>query len=83
LHAEELRGTDAAGNAARLGAALAGGATAGHRDALVLGAALALEVTGAAPDAARAVARARAVLASGAARTLLEGLAAFGKEHAL
>ena len=79
---EELRGTDAAGNAARLAAALAGGDTAGHRDALVLGAALALEVTGAAPDAAQAVAHARTALASGAGRTLLDDLVAFGKEHA-
>ena len=78
---DELRGADSATNAARLKAALAGGDTPAHRDALVLGAALALEVTGLAPDAASAVARARAGLASGAATRLVEGLATFGKDR--
>jgi anthranilate phosphoribosyltransferase len=78
---EELRGAETAVNAARLKAALAGGDTAGHRDALVLGAALALEVTGVAADAATAVARARETLLSGAAAHLVEALAAFGKER--
>jgi anthranilate phosphoribosyltransferase len=78
---DELRGADSATNASRLKAALAGGDTSGHREALVLGAALALEVTGLAPDAASAVARARAGLASGAATRLVEGLATFGKER--
>jgi anthranilate phosphoribosyltransferase len=78
---DELRGAETTVNATRLKAALAGGDTAGHRDALVLGAALALEVTGVERDAASAVARARATLASGAAARLVEGLAAFGKEH--
>jgi anthranilate phosphoribosyltransferase len=79
---EDLRGGDSATNAARLTAALAGGDTAAHREALVLGAALALEVTGRAPDAASAVAQARAGLASGAATRLVENLAAFGRERA-
>jgi anthranilate phosphoribosyltransferase len=78
---DELRGADSATNAARLKAALAGGDTPGHREALVLGAALALEVTGLAPDTTSAVARARAGLASGAATRLVEGLATFGKER--
>ncbi len=78
---DELRGADSATNAARLKAALAGGDTPGHREALVLGAALALEVTGLAPDAMSAVARARLGLASGAATRLVEGLATFGKER--
>jgi anthranilate phosphoribosyltransferase len=78
---EELRGAETAVNAARLKAALAGGDTAGHRDALVLGAALALEVTGIAADATSAVARARETLRSGAAARLVDGLAAFGKER--
>jgi anthranilate phosphoribosyltransferase len=77
---DELRGADSATNAARLKAALAGGDTPGHREALVLGAALALEVTGLAPDPASAVARARAGIASGAATRLVAGLATFGKE---
>jgi anthranilate phosphoribosyltransferase len=76
---DDLRGADSATNAARLKAALAGGDTAGHRDALVLGAALALEVTGLAPDAASAVERARSGLASGAGTRLVENLARFGK----
>jgi anthranilate phosphoribosyltransferase len=79
---EDLRGADAAHNARRLQDALGGGDTAAHRDALVLGAALALEVTGIAPGAQGAVARARAALDSGAARQLLDELAAFGKEGA-
>ncbi len=78
---DELRGADSATNAARLKAALAGGDTPGHRDALVLGAALALEVAGLAPDAASAVTRARAGLASGAAARLVEGLATLGRER--
>jgi len=79
---EDLRGTDAASNAARLREALAGGDTAAHRDALVLGAALALEVTGQEPDARRAVARARAALDSGAGAKLLASLTAFSRERA-
>ena len=79
---DELLGADSASNAARLRAALAGGDTPAHREALVLGAALALEVTGLAPDAKSAVARARAGLASGAATRLIEGLATFGKDGA-
>ncbi len=67
--------------AERLRAALAGGDTRAHRDALVLGAGGALEVTGAEPDARRAVAKARAVLASGAGARLLYALAAFAAEQ--
>lgn len=77
---EDLRGSDAAGNAARLREALAGRDTPAHRDALVLGAALALEVTGTEPDASRAVGRARKTLASGAGTRLLDRIAAFAKE---
>jgi anthranilate phosphoribosyltransferase len=76
---DELRGTDAASNAARLSEALHGRDTAAHRDALVLGAALALEVAGAEPDARRAVARARAALASGAGARLLDSITAFAR----
>jgi anthranilate phosphoribosyltransferase len=78
---DELRGGDAAFNAARLREALAGGDTAAHRDALVLGAALALEVTGTDPDARNAVARARKTLASGAGTRLLDRIATFAKER--
>jgi anthranilate phosphoribosyltransferase len=76
---EDLRGTDAASNAARLREALAGRDTAAHRDALVLGAALALEVTGEEPDSRNAVARARAALDSGAGDKLLAAITAFAR----
>jgi len=79
---EDLRGDDAAANAARLREALAGRDTPAHRDALVLGAALALEVTGAEPDARSAVSHARRVLASGAPERLLNAIEGFAKEHA-
>jgi anthranilate phosphoribosyltransferase len=71
---EDLLGGDAANNAARLRAALGGKDTAAHRDALALGAALALEVTGACPDLAAGLARARAAIADGAAAGLLARL---------
>ena len=74
---EALKGGEPEENAARLREALRGGDTRAHRDALVLGAALALEVTGAAPDAGSAVKRARAALDEGAGRRFLDGLQAF------
>jgi anthranilate phosphoribosyltransferase len=80
--ADDLHGGDAASNAARLREALCNRDTAAHRDALVLGAALALEVTGVEPEASRAVARARAALAGGAGKRLLDSIAAFAKERA-
>jgi anthranilate phosphoribosyltransferase len=76
----DLRGDDAAANAARLSAALRGGDTAAHRDALALGAALALEVSGAVDDARAGVERARAAIADGSAARLLDRLRAFGAE---
>jgi anthranilate phosphoribosyltransferase len=77
---DDLRGADAAVNAARLKSALTGGDTSGHRDALALGAALALEVTGQAADARSGIARARAAIDDGSAGRLLDRLAAFGQE---
>lgn len=77
----DLLGGDSAGNAARLREALCGRDTAAHRDALVLGAALALEVTGVATEAETAVRQARAALASGAGERLLSALATFGAER--
>lgn len=59
---EALRGDTPESNAARLRAALAGRDTAAHRDALVIGAALALEVTGRTSGFAAAIAEARAAL---------------------
>ena len=66
-----LRGGDAAGNARRLRAVLAGIEQGGHRDAVVLGAALVLEVTGRARDAREGVAIARAALDRGEGEHLL------------
>lgn len=74
-----LRGSDAATNAARLRAALAGGDTPAHADALVLGAALALEVTGKIGDPRTAVDRAREALADRSAERLLERLDTFAE----
>jgi anthranilate phosphoribosyltransferase len=79
---DELRGGDAATNAARLRAALAGDDTQAHRDAIVLGCALALEVTGTEPDARRAASRARQVLSSGAGQRLLFAIERFAKRRA-
>jgi anthranilate phosphoribosyltransferase len=78
--AEDLLGGEAEENSARLAAALSGEDTAAHRDALALGAALALEVTGTEPDAEKAVERARATLKSGSGAEFLERLRAFGRE---
>ncbi len=74
---EELLGGSAAENARALRAALDGEPGA-HRDTLALGAALALEVSGAATDADEALRRARATIDSGEARVLLDRIAAFG-----
>lgn len=74
---EELLGGSAAVNARALKAAL-GGQAGAHQDALALGAALALEVSGAATDAEEALRRARSAIDSGAATRLLERIAAFG-----
>ncbi|HEY8520252.1 MAG TPA: anthranilate phosphoribosyltransferase [Gammaproteobacteria bacterium] len=77
-----LVGGDAAENARRLRAALEGGDTAAHRDALALGAALALEVTGLVPDTAAGVACAREAIADGRAARLLERLDEFARREA-
>ncbi|MGD8339406.1 MAG: anthranilate phosphoribosyltransferase [Gammaproteobacteria bacterium] len=73
----DLTGGAPAENAARLDQALRGGDTAAHRDALVVGAALALEVTGAAPDFASAIEHVRQAIDDGAAARLLDSLASF------
>jgi anthranilate phosphoribosyltransferase len=69
--ADDLKGGDSAYNAARLAAVLNGNETGSHRDALVLGAALALEVTGIASDLAGGIAMANAALDQGAGKQLL------------
>jgi anthranilate phosphoribosyltransferase len=73
-----LAGGDAAHNAALLRRALAEGERGPRRDALVLGAALALEVTGAETAPRLAAERAAAAIDSGAAARVIGGLAQFG-----
>jgi anthranilate phosphoribosyltransferase len=73
----ELAGGDAAFNAAALKAVLQGRERGAHRDALVLGAALALEVTGTCATPREAMIRAGAAIDSGAAARLLGQLAVF------
>jgi len=77
--AADLAGSDAVGNAAALRAVLSGADRGAHRDALLLGAALALEVSGAESAPRAAVARAAAAIDSGAALRLLGTLAHFGE----
>jgi len=71
--AASLRGGDATANAAALAEAL-GGTAGPHLDALLLGASLALRVTGREPDRRRALERARAAVEDGTAAALLAAL---------
>jgi anthranilate phosphoribosyltransferase len=71
---DDLRGGDAVTNARALRAALSG-QTGAHRDALVLGAALALEVSGRCGDARSAADEAAAAIDDGRAVALLDRLA--------
>lgn len=73
----ELAGGDPAHNAARLTAVFSGEGGP-HRDSIVLGAALALEVTGRVSDRGDAVEMARSALDDGRALALLQGLGQFG-----
>jgi len=75
----DLAGGDADHNAAGLRAVLEGRDTGAHCDAIVLNAALALEVTGAVPTAAAGVAAAIEAIRRGDGVRLLERLAAFGQ----
>ena len=79
---EDLRGADAAHNAAKLAEVLRGQEAGAHRDALVMGAALVLEVTGMAPDPLSAAAAAAAAIDDGRAGRVLDALAAFGAGQA-
>ncbi len=74
---KDLAGQSPAYNADSLREALTG-RSGPHQDALVLGAALALEVTGRVTNSSEAVALARESIAGGAAGTLLDQLAEFG-----
>jgi anthranilate phosphoribosyltransferase len=76
----DLAGGEAAHNAERLRGALSNRDTAAHRDALVIGAALAIEVTGTAPDFASALEHAYATLDDGTAARFLERLESFAAQ---
>jgi anthranilate phosphoribosyltransferase len=78
---EDLAGADAAYNARELTRALSESGPSAHRDALLLGAALALEVTGREPTPRSALARAAQAIDSGAARSLLARLRQFGSDE--
>jgi anthranilate phosphoribosyltransferase len=72
--AAALTGGDARQNAAALSAVFAGEDRGAHRDCLLLGAALALEVSGVVRSAREGMARAGEAIDSGAAMRVLEGL---------
>jgi anthranilate phosphoribosyltransferase len=74
---EALSGADAAHNAQVLRRTLAGEERGAPRDALLLGAALALEVSGVEPAPRLAIARAAQAIDSGAASALLDKLIRF------
>jgi anthranilate phosphoribosyltransferase len=75
---EALAGGDAAQNARALQAVLRGEDRGPHRDALLLGAALALELTGIVTGPTEGVARASRAIQDGSAARVLDALAAFG-----
>jgi anthranilate phosphoribosyltransferase len=75
--AEELAGGDAEFNAAAIRAVFGQRDRGAHRSALLLGAALVLELTGREPDTRKGVEYAESVIDSGRAEALLEKLAAF------
>lgn len=79
---DDLKGGDAAYNAAHLRAVLEGREQGAHRNALILQAALVLELLGKAPSAQDAAHMARDAIESGAGRRLLEKLTAFGSLQA-
>ena len=79
--AEALAGADASHNARELTRALTQSSPSAHRDALLLGAALVLEVTGREPTPRAALARAAHAIDSGAAAQLLARLQRFGSEE--
>jgi len=75
----QLAGGDAAHNAAALEAVLRGDQHGAHRDALLLGTGLVLEVTGMEPELAAGIARARSTLDAGKGATVLDRLRAFAE----
>lgn len=79
---EELKGGDAAYNAEHLRAVLEGRQHGAHRNAIVLQAALVLEMLGKAPSPIDAARMAEEAIESGAGRKLLERIRAFGARRA-
>lgn len=77
-HAADLAGGNIAHNAAALRAVFEGRDRGAHRDALLMGAALALELVGREQDPREAAAMAAVAIDSGRARELLEKLSRFG-----
>ena len=79
--ADVLVGGDAAHNARRLEAVLRGAERGGHRDALVMGAALVCEVTGLAASGFEGARIAEAAIDDGRAARILDGIAAPATER--
>ena len=79
---EDLRGGDASHNAMRLLEVFTGSDRGAHRDALLMGTSLALEVMGIAADARDGVAQAAAAIDGGGASRLIESLGAFSRARA-
>lgn len=79
--AEELKGGDAAYNAEHLRAVLEGRQRGAHRNAIVLQAALVLELLGKAATPIEAAKMAENAIESGAARQMLERLSSFGERR--
>ena len=77
--AHDLAGGDSITNAKALRAVLTGEDKGAHRDALLLGTALALEVVGRVANPRDGVQLARQAIDSGAGRRTLDALAAFGR----
>jgi len=77
----DLVGGDAAHNARRLAAVLRGAERGGHRDALVMGAALVCEVTGLAPTGRDGARLAMDAIDDGRAARILDGIAATAQER--
>ena len=75
----ELSGGDAIQNAAALRAVFEGRDLGAHRDTLLMGAALAFECAGLAAGPTDGIARANAIIDSGAAKQMLQQLAEFGR----
>ena len=80
--AHELAGGDSATNARALRAVLTGEQHGPHRDALLLGTALALEIVGRVDQPRDGVRLATEAIDSGAARRTLDSIAAFGSRGA-